>query len=87
MTPMYGTGWAHNRFGGPVNPQFGAQPGYGAQGYGGPPQYTQEQQREYGQGAGYQPSDGYYGQNNEGIQLQQPGHAYQPGGPMPSKVA
>jgi hypothetical protein len=93
---MYGTGWAHNRFAGPSttynnNNQYGGQPTYGAQGYGAPPPQYENPQREYNQGASYQPSNGYYGQQNEGIQLQQPVEAYHPGGqnagPVPSKIA
>jgi hypothetical protein len=50
MTPIYGTGWAHNRFAGPNNGQYGNQGNYGGQGYGAPPQYSQNPQREYNQG-------------------------------------
>ncbi|KAF9879247.1 hypothetical protein CkaCkLH20_03480 [Colletotrichum karsti] len=102
MAPLYGTGWmsnngkyqpgqgtyAHNQ---PYNPQQGGYAGYGQQPYANPPPAYGQQQPQY-TGTTFNPNDGYYGNNNEGIQLQQPQHAYQrdgsyapPAGPPPGK--
>lgn len=102
--PMYGTGWMANGYN--PQPQYGqqqAQYGYGQQQgqYGQPPAYGHQQQGQYQNpqytGQTYNPNDGYYAGQNEGIQLQQPQNAYAPrgadndyappSGPPPGKVA
>jgi len=83
--------------------QYGMQPQYGPPKYGGQENqypYGQENQYQYGAqqgsvnpqytGTTFQPSDGYYGGHNEGVQLQSPPNTYQqvyspPAGPPPGK--
>ncbi|KAJ4297238.1 hypothetical protein N0V88_004156 [Collariella sp. IMI 366227] len=73
--PMYGTGWmAPPPPYQPPPPQYAQQDPNG--GYYPPPQQQQQQQQDPNGGYKYGQGDGYYAGNQEGIQLQQPSHAY-----------
>jgi len=67
IQPLRGTGWMA-----PAPPYYPPPPQYSAQA----PAYPQEPQQT---GQKFNQNEGYYsGQNQEGIQLQQPQHTYQP---------
>ncbi len=107
LSPRYGTGWMGGKYSYNANPNNG---GYNPGGYnpGGaaaaPPQYSQNPQNnpqnpQY-TGNTFNSNEGYYGQQHDGIQLQQPNSTYYPRGgvdnndgytpppgPPPSKVA
>ncbi|KAF0332548.1 hypothetical protein GQ607_000564 [Colletotrichum asianum] len=101
MSPFYGTGWmSNNQKYYPQNNTYAYNQQYPQQGYGqGQPGQYQNPPPAYGQqqpqytGTTFNPNDGYYGNHNEGINLQQPQNAYHqpqgtyapPAGPPPGK--
>jgi len=89
--PMYGTGWMSKpgQNAQPYAPQGGYQ--YGPP----PPQYSQNVMPNQYTGNTYNTNEGYYNQNHEGVQLQQPANTYAragdhgyepPPGPPPNKI-
>jgi len=99
LSPMYGTGWMGGKYNnGPPPPQ-----NYGNQNYGDPnyqqppPQYGQQNVYPQYTGNTFNSNEGYYGQRNNDVPLQQPANTYNPNrgtdnyeppaGPPPSKVA
>lgn len=101
MSPFYGTGWmSNNQKYYPQNTTYAYNQQYPQQGHGqGQPGQYQNPPPAYGQqqpqytGTTFNPNDGYYGNHNEGINLQQPQNAYHqpqgtyapPAGPPPGK--
>lgn len=105
LNPYRGTAWTNGGWGGNTyqnNPQAYNRPAYGNNQYGSnpgaaaPPVYSppKENTGYYGNGNGA--NQGYFGGQQSGIELQQPGNSYQPGrggdelyaapqGPPPSK--
>ncbi len=94
MQPMYGTGWMGN------NNKYGGAQQYPPQGYNHgqppPPQYSTNAMPNQYTGNTFNANEGYYGQHNQGVELQQPANTYNrggdhgyepPPGPPPSKIA
>lgn len=99
LAPRYGMGWLGGRKYG-QNYQGNYNQGYN-QGYNQnyqppPPQYSQQPMPNQYTGNTFNSNEGYYGNQNEGIALQQPSNSYYPrggehgyeppAGPPPSKI-
>ena len=83
MNPYRGTGWAAGRTPpGHAPAQYtGAQPYYGNNNAAVPPVYSPPaNQGYYNQGYNNSPNQGYFGGQQQGVELQQPENAYARGG-------
>jgi len=81
QTPYRGTGWAGNMYGGGYNQPYGGNQQYGNNQYAAndvqsPPVYSPPPKNQYN--APGNATQGYFGGQQSGIELQAPGNSYQP---------